>query len=134
MLEVIIALCVFFGDMRLKKFAETNKNMYVHHNYGSAANFGAGNPKLVKVLSVIVTGIVSILFAASLTRAGKHLLKSGLALILGGAFSNTYDRIKKGYVTDYVRIPIGHGFFSRLVWNIADFAIIIGALIAALEA
>lgn len=131
MLEIIIALFVYFGDMRMKKYAEAN--MEVHHNYGSAANFGAGNPKRVRVLSIILTAVVSVLFVASLTRTGKHLLKTGLAFVLGGAFSNTYDRIKHGYVIDYVKIPIGHGFFSRLRWNIADFAIIIGALLVAIE-
>ena len=37
----------------------------------------------------------------TLGQKGKAALKLGLAFLLGGAFSNTYDRLKRKYVVDY---------------------------------
>ena len=37
---------------------------------------------------------------AELGMRGKKLLKAGLSLLLGGAFSNTYDRVMREYVVD----------------------------------
>jgi signal peptidase II len=52
----------------------------------------------------------------------------GLALILGGAIGNIYDRYVLGYVIDYADLHIGT-FRPFLVFNIADAAITIGVVI-----
>ena len=56
---------------------------------------------------------------------GKRLLKTGLALILGGAYSNTYDRLRRKYVVDYITFPK----ISTVVFNLSDFGIMIGAML-----
>jgi len=108
-------------------------DIQLHHNYGSAGNFGAGNPKFVRCISVLLTIWCGALFVISLTLGGSKLLRTGLGLLLGGAFSNTYDRMKKGYVTDYLRFKKGPRFIRRFIWNISDFSIIIGSLLAVIN-
>ena len=51
---------------------------------------------------------------------GKKLLKAGLSLLLGGAFSNTYDRVMREYVVDYVSLKTGIAAIDRVVSNLAD--------------
>ena len=52
----------------------------------------------------------------------------GLALILGGALGNIYDRYTWGYVIDYADLHFGE-FRPFLIFNVADAAITIGVLI-----
>ena len=60
--------------------------------------------------------------------AGKKLLKAGLSLLLGGAFSNTYDRVMREYVVDYVSLKTGIAAIDRVVFNLADLCILIGTM------
>lgn len=84
------------------------------------------------VLSLILTIALTILYILTLGKAGKGLLKWGLTLLLGGAYSNTYDRLVRKYVVDYVsfRVP---GRLKKVIFNIGDFCIMIGALLCVLE-
>ncbi|MEO1731665.1 MAG: signal peptidase II [Pseudomonadota bacterium] len=52
----------------------------------------------------------------------------GLALILGGAIGNIYDRYTIGYVIDYADFHIGE-FRPFLIFNVADAAITIGVVL-----
>ncbi len=49
----------------------------------------------------------------------------GLALVLGGAAGNVFDRILWGRVTDFLAIYIGH--YEWPTFNVADSAIVIGS-------
>ena len=62
-----------------------------YHNKGAFLNFGEQKRKLVTLLSVLLTVAVLVVFVLTLGMRGKKLLKAGLSLLLGGAFSNTYD-------------------------------------------
>lgn len=110
-----------------------------YHNTGAMLNIGDKSSQLVAVLSLVFSAFMSGIFAATLTTKGSVLLKSGLALLLGGAYSNTYDRLKRKYVVDYVSFRLPHtenkvlkklkGMFESVVFNISDFGIIIGAML-----
>ena len=97
------------------------------HNYGFAFNRMDSNPALVKAVTtaagVICTGLVWKLSAGRDSAA-----KLGAALITAGAVSNVGDRWKWGYVVDYISFPFGK--LRRISFNIADFAVIIGALLS----
>ena len=60
------------------------------------------------------------------------MLKFGLSLLLGGAFSNTYDRLRRGYVVDYFRLNVPAKRIWNLIFNISDFCIVIGAVLVVL--
>ncbi len=52
-------------------------------------------------------------------------LRLGLALVLGGAMGNVYDRVLRGAVTDFLDFTFGSYQFPT--FNIADSAITVGA-------
>lgn len=113
-----------------------------YHNRGAMLNIGDRNQQMIALLSLVFSAFVTGVFAATLGRKGKRTLKTGLALILGGAYSNTYDRLRRKYVVDYVSFRLmgqekGSGRlqgklrdkFGSVVFNLGDFGIIIGAML-----
>ena len=98
-----------------------------YHNKGAFLNAGQKMPWLVAVLSVALTLLLTILFAVSLTKAGSSTLKWGLTMLLGGAYSNTYDRLRRKYVVDYVSLQVPVKKLRQVVFNIGDFSIMAGA-------
>lgn len=99
-----------------------------HHNKGAFLNVGQGRRKVVMGLSVCLTIVLTILFMLTLGNAGKGLLKWGLTLLLGGAYSNTYDRLVRKYVVDYVSFHVPFGL-QKVIFNMSDFCIMVGALL-----
>jgi signal peptidase II len=61
----------------------------------------------------------------------NRLLQFALALILGGALGNLYDRIAYGYVVDFLELYVRD--FHWPSFNVADSAISIGVALLALE-
>ena len=57
--------------------------------------------------------------------ARNWLVRTGLALVLGGALGNLFDRIVNGTVTDFVEVYAGTHYFPA--FNVADSAITVGA-------
>ena len=51
----------------------------------------------------------------------------GCGLLLGGGISNLWERVRHGSVYDYVRFPKAPEPVCRYVFNLADFAIFLGA-------
>lgn len=105
------------GRLLLKKY----------HNTGAMLNLGAGRQKVMAMISLLFTVFMTGVFTATLGQKGSGLLKTGLALILGGAFSNTYDRLARKYVVDYVSFDVKNSKIRNIIFNISDFGIIIGA-------
>ena len=99
-----------------------------YHNKGAFLNFGEQKRKLVTLLSVLLTAAVLVVFVLTLGMRGKKLLKAGLSFLLGGAFSNTYDRVMREYVVDYVSLKTGIAAIDRVVFNLADLCILIGTM------
>ena len=60
------------------------------------------------------------------------MMKTGLALLLGGALSNTYDRLKRKYVVDYFSFGVKWKRLRNIVFNISDFCILAGTLLTVL--
>lgn len=104
-----------------------------YHNYGAFLNLGEKRPEFVKGLSLGLCLACAILYIMTLGRKGKGLLKVGLSLLLGGAFSNTYDRMVRGYVVDYFGFQVKNEKLRNIVFNISDFCIMIGAVIAVIR-
>ena len=116
-----------------KEYLNGKTVITTYHNYGAFLNGGDKRPVLVKLVSVILTIVLSILFAFTFTKYGKKELRTGLAFLLGGAYSNTYDRVKRGYVVDYLNFPKLPGKVKHIVFNISDFCIIIGACLIVIK-
>ena len=103
-----------------------------YHNKGAFLDMGEGRQGLVSMLSLGLTLFMTVIFLGTFSFRGNSTLKAGLALLLGGAYSNTYDRLTRKYVVDYVSFPVKSKRFRRIVFNVSDFCIMIGALLLAL--
>jgi signal peptidase II len=87
----------------------------------------------VRIGLVSFSAVAAILVFALLWRAGRvlSLTSVALALILGGALGNLYDRIRLHHVVDFLAVKIYH--FNWPDFNIADSCIVIGACLLLLE-
>ncbi|MCB1842019.1 MAG: lipoprotein signal peptidase [Halioglobus sp.] len=102
-------------------------NLTLHHNTGAAFSFlhSAGGWQryfFSTVAAVISAGVMVWLY---LLPRGQRLLAFGLALILGGALGNFWDRVALGYVVDFISVHYQGWYFPT--FNIADSAITVGA-------
>jgi signal peptidase II len=76
-------------------------------------------------------GLIAVTIAASLMlgwmiwKAQDRMTSYGVALILGGALGNLFDRIRAGGATDFLDFYSGH--YHWYTFNLADTAICIGA-------
>lgn len=136
---------VFTGELWIKNRIENTREMGEetplaggriivrrYHNEGAFLNMGEKRRAVVAAVSVLLCVILSIFFLMTLTRAGNGLLKTGLSLLLGGSYSNTYDRLKRKYVVDYFSFG-KKGKPGKVVFNLSDFCILIGALLIVLK-
>jgi signal peptidase II len=104
------------------------------HNYGAA--FGLMNaaefPFKTVVLSIVATLALGALswYGATLP-AGQRLARLGLALIIGGAAGNLIDRLRSGYVVDFVDLYWRDWHFWA--FNVADAAITVGVSLMILD-
>jgi signal peptidase II len=98
-------------------------------NFGvSFGLFGDGSARWLLIAFSIA---VSIFLAVWATKADRRLLISAIGLVMGGALGNVIDRIRFGYVVDFLDVS-GLGF--PWVFNIADAAINIGVALLILDA
>ncbi len=105
-----------------------------YHNKGAMLDLGNKKSKIICTISLCLTLFALILFVCGLKRPGVALRKLGLTLLLGGAISNTKDRIRRGYVVDYLVLGKGKNKPGRVVYNLSDFAIMFGAVCLAADA
>ena len=105
------------------------------HNTGAAFSMFAENasPEMVRDLLIGFSVIAVLVLFAMLMRTGRYLSVTSvaLALILGGAFGNLYDRIRYHYVIDFLEVHIVHYHWPD--FNVADSCIVIGAGLLLIE-
>ncbi len=97
------------------------------HNPGLPFGHLASRPQLVRGIPLAVTGAAAGIFGWLLPRKGNHVQKLGLALTIGGAVSNLYDRFVRGYVVDYLNVRVKQ--LKKVVFNIGDVCILSGSLL-----
>lgn len=142
MIYIGIIAVIFLGDYLLKNRIEKHKTegetqeilggcllIRKHHNKGFALNKGSKRQPIVAAISLGLAVFCTLLFIGSLTNKGSALLHTGLALLLGGAYSNTYDRLRRKYVVDYFSFGVPVKRVRRIIFNISDMCIMIGAFI-----
>lgn len=100
------------------------------HNKGAFLNFGQTKKAVVKAVSIALTVGAFLIFSLTLGRHGKKLLKLALSMLLGGALSNTIDRMSRGYVVDYLGFNVKSKKLSNIIFNLSDFFIMAGALLS----
>ena len=107
-------------------------NLVLVFNKGAAFSFLASAQGWQTLLfaAIAVVASVVIIFLI-LKNMAKRLFCSGLALILGGALGNLYDRIAYGHVVDFLDFHAAGWHWPA--FNVAGSAITAGAAILILE-
>lgn len=107
-------------------------NIVHAENPGVAFGFLADTTGAWRGILLIGLSLVVLIFISTLLlRAGpggtaqNWLVRTGLALVLGGALGNLYDRAVNGTVTDFVEVYAGTHYFPA--FNVADSCISVGA-------
>jgi len=89
------------------------------HNYGAAFGIFQNSSQLLLWFSIIIVGIILYIY----DRIPKEkIVQILVALVLGGTLGNLIDRIRFGYVIDFLNFKIWPAF------NLADSAITIGII------
>ena len=145
MVYILAIAIIFILELIIKDYIEEKKNdsteEYVlkkhiiirkYHNKGALLNLGEKRRRSVALVSIFFTILMIAVFIVTLTTHGNHFMKIGLALLLGGAFSNTYDRMRRKYVVDYFSFNTKFPRITAIVFNIGDFCIAIGAAMTAI--
>ncbi|HJT01407.1 MAG TPA: signal peptidase II [Terriglobales bacterium] len=143
---LIAALVVIFD--RLAKWI-VDKNIALHEsvavvpgffhlthveNRGAAFGLFAESPSEWKIAVLVLFSLVALVVVSALLWKNSHAMTTtgvGLALILGGALGNLWDRLVSGQVVDFLDFYVGS--YHWPAFNLADSAIVIGALLLVTE-
>lgn len=103
-------------------------NLVLAHNTGAAFSFLADAGGWQRWFFAAVTTAISAVLLVMLRRHHRErLVAVGLALVLGGALGNLWDRLTLGYVVDFVQLHIpGSGLPPWPAFNVADSGIVVG--------
>lgn len=99
-------------------------------NRGAAFGLLQDQTTFFVLVGVIVIGVIAASYRY-LPRSGFRL-HLALGLQLGGALGNLLDRIRQGYVVDFVDFGYRSNWWP--VFNVADSAIVVGVALLALNA
>lgn len=102
-------------------------NLTLQHNTGAAFSFLSDAGGWQRYFFSAVALVISAVLVVWLYRVPREqwLLALSLALILGGAVGNLWDRVALGYVVDFVSVHYERHYFPA--FNVADSAITVGA-------
>ena len=146
-LHLLIALTVVILD-RWAKWAVA-RNIALHdsipvipdffrithvENRGAAFGLFADSPSEWKIAVLVLFSVVALVIVSALLWRNSHSMSTtgvGLALILGGAVGNLWDRLVSGRVVDFLLFYIGQ--YQWPAFNVADSAIVVGAGLLVIE-
>lgn len=142
--SIILAFCIFVIDqiskLTIRKLVGLNSNIPVINNifdivnirnrgiaFGMLENFSVNQYKLFLLLTLVAIGILFYFYIAFIRSEDHHFfIVYALAVIIGGALGNFFDRLVFGYVTDFI-----HLYYKTFQWpafNFADSCISVGAV------
>jgi signal peptidase II len=138
---VVIAVVVFVADQVTKAVVEDSipehttvpvlphfLNLIHTRNAGAAFGLFSDSPAPWKtVLLIVVSSLLLAMVIALMWRNQQLRWETGVgfALILGGALSNLFDRIRFGRVVDFLDVYCRS--YHWPTFNLADSAIVVGA-------
>jgi signal peptidase II len=108
-------------------------NLTLMHNTGAAFSFLSSAGGWQRWFFAVVAVVISTVLLVWLKRLqpGQRWLAVALALVLGGALGNVWDRLYLGYVIDFIDV-----YYQQWHWpafNVADSAIFVGAVMLIID-
>jgi signal peptidase II len=128
---------IVIGPLRLQERYQIELlpifNLTWTENRGISLGMAQADSDLGRWLLVGGTAIIAGIVGWWITREKQRGDQLALAMVLGGALGNIVDRVRFGYVVDFLDLHFGD-FRPFLVFNVADAAISIGVVILLLRA
>ena len=107
-------------------------NMVLVFNKGAAFSFLAGAGGWQTPVFAAISSIAAVVITVLILRnSGNRMLCAALALILGGALGNLWDRLLLGHVVDFLDFHVAGWHWPA--FNVADSAISVGAVLLIVE-
>lgn len=144
---LLLSLLILVADRVTKDIFEGTLSMYqrievipgyfdwtLAYNTGAAFSFLADASGWQRWFFAAIAIVVSVVLVIWLKRLKRHetLLAVALAMALGGALGNLYDRVVLGHVVDFILVHWQSRWFFP-AFNLADTFITIGAILLALD-
>lgn len=129
MIFFLLTLLTFSLD-QVSKALILKSGIFVYRNSGITFGLFAGNVSAIIIYRIITYFLIFLLIGYYFLARGKKdfLTTLSLSFILGGSLGNTFDRISRGHVIDFIggRLP-----FWPYDWynNLADLFIVAGIVI-----
>jgi signal peptidase II len=105
-------------------------------NTGAAFSLfdNSSSPARVRWMLLGFSLVAAVAVLIALLRLGREVTATSvaLALILAGAVGNAYDRLRFGYVIDFLEVHIIHYHWPD--FNVADSAIVVGGILLMVDA
>ena len=94
----------------------------------------SSSPARVRWMLLVFSLLAAVAVLVALLKMGRRITATtlALALILGGALGNAWDRIRFGYVIDFLEVHIIHYHWPD--FNVADSAIVVGGILLMYDA
>ena len=90
--------------------------------------FGLSIHHVVPLLLPILVLAIAIFLSRRYALLNSRLVKISLGLFLGGSLGNLLDRVRFGYVTDFIDFNLW-GDYHWPAFNLADAAIVVGVMV-----
>lgn len=144
---LLLSVLILVVDRVTKDFFEGSLSMYqriqvipdyfdwtLAYNTGAAFSFLADAAGWQRWFFAAIAIVVSVVLVVWLKRLKRHetLLAVALAMVLGGALGNLYDRVVLGHVVDFILVHWQNRWYFP-AFNLADTFITIGAILLALD-
>src|SRR5213594_4499807 len=133
-----IAVLVFALDRITKLWIEENIPLYegrqvvgdyvrIVHAENTGAAFGL-LPERTTLLSILsVLAVLAIVYYYRQIASSSWLVTATLGMQLGGAAGNLVDRVRQGFVVDFIDVGVGDVRFWA--FNVADSSIVVGIIL-----
>jgi signal peptidase II len=118
------------GSLALDDGIHVAGPLWIHHVENSGIAFGlfASATPIVIVATAFAIGWMLVFFARS---GARHpILPVALGLVIGGSLSNLLDRVRLGYVPDFIDLRYWPAFNLADSFIVAGVAILLGTLLA----
>ena len=106
-------------------------NLVLVHNQGAAFSFLADAGGWQRWFFTAVAVAISATLLVLLPRQRNPWVAAAMALVLGGALGNLWDRLVLGHVVDFIQVHAAGHYFPA--FNVADSAITVGVILLLLD-
>ncbi|MHB8649829.1 MAG: signal peptidase II [Gaiellaceae bacterium] len=114
---------IVVGHLRLDDGVHAIGPLWIHHVRNSGIAFGLFSSATPVVITLTGLAVAWMLVYFARSGARHPILPVALGLVIGGSLSNLLDRVRLGYVTDFLDLRWWPAF------NLADSFIVIGVVI-----